>query len=93
MLDLKGINTFYGSIHALKNVSLKVRGGSIVSIIGANGAGKSTLLKTISGVTPAKSGAVWYEGTDITRLPRPRSSPWGSPKSRRGGNSLPISRS
>jgi len=69
MLDLKGVNTFYGSIHALKNVSLKVRGGSIVSIIGANGAGKSTLLKTISGVTPAKSGAVWYEGTDITRLP------------------------
>lgn len=69
MLDLKGVNTFYGTIHALKNVSLKVRGGSIVSIIGANGAGKSTLLKTVSGVIPAKSGTVWYEGTDITRFP------------------------
>jgi branched-chain amino acid transport system ATP-binding protein len=69
MLDLKGVNASYGTIQALKNVSLKVRAGDIVSIIGANGAGKTTLLKTISGVLPSKSGAIWYEGTNIIRHP------------------------
>ena len=69
MLDLKGVNASYGTIQALKNVSLKVRAGDIVSIIGANGAGKTTLLKTISGVIPSKSGGIWYEGTNIVRYP------------------------
>ncbi len=68
MLDLRGINAYYGSIQALKNVFLKVSTGDIVTIIGANGAGKSTLLKTISGVIQSKGGAVWYEDTDITRF-------------------------
>lgn len=66
MLDLRGINAFYGTIQALKNVSLKVRLGDIVTIIGANGAGKTTLLKAVSGVIPSKGGAVWYQGTDIS---------------------------
>ena len=68
MLDLRGVNAYYGSIQALKNVFLKVSTGDIVTIIGANGAGKSTLLKTISGVIQSKGGAVWYEDTDITRF-------------------------
>lgn len=65
MLDLQGVNAFYGTIQALKNVSIKVGAGDIVSIIGANGSGKTTLLKTISGVIQSKSGAIWYQGTNI----------------------------
>ncbi|MFH0788252.1 MAG: ABC transporter ATP-binding protein [Pseudomonadota bacterium] len=65
MLDLRGINASYGPIQALKNISLKVGAGDIVAILGANGAGKTTLLKTISGVIESKSGAAWYQGTNI----------------------------
>ena len=65
MLDLKGVSASYGTIQALKNISLKVGAGDIVTIIGANGAGKTTLLKAISGVIESKSGAVWYQGTNI----------------------------
>jgi len=65
MLDLQGVNAFYGTIQALKNVSIKVGAGDIVTIIGANGSGKTTLLKTISGVIQSKSGAIWYQGTNI----------------------------
>jgi branched-chain amino acid transport system ATP-binding protein len=68
MLDLRGVNAYYGSIQALKNVYLKVSNGDIVTIIGANGAGKSTLLKTISGVIQPKGGTVWYQDTDITHF-------------------------
>jgi len=68
MLDLRGVNAYYGSIQALKNVFLKVSTGDIVTIIGANGAGKSTLLKTISGVIQPKGGTVWYQDTDITHF-------------------------
>ena len=68
MLDLRGVNAYYGSIQALKNVFLKVSTGDIVTIIGANGAGKSTLLKTISGVIQSKGGTVWYQDTEITRF-------------------------
>lgn len=65
MLDLKGVNASYGPTPALKDVSIKVGAGDIVTIMGANGAGKTTLLKTISGVIESKSGAIWYQGTDI----------------------------
>jgi branched-chain amino acid transport system ATP-binding protein len=68
MLDLRGVNAYYGSIQALKNVFLKVSTGDIVTIIGANGAGKSTLLKAISGVIQPKGGTVWYQDTDITHF-------------------------
>jgi branched-chain amino acid transport system ATP-binding protein len=67
MLDLRGVSAFYGTIQALKNISLKVGAGGIVTIIGANGAGKTTLLKVISGLIPSKSGTIWYQGTEITR--------------------------
>jgi branched-chain amino acid transport system ATP-binding protein len=66
MLDLRGVSAFYGTIQALKNISLKVGGGDIVTIIGANGAGKTTLLKVISGLIPSKSGTIWYQGANIT---------------------------
>jgi branched-chain amino acid transport system ATP-binding protein len=65
MLNLEGVNAYYGTIQALKNISIKVGAGQIVTIIGANGAGKTTLLKTISGVIPSPGGAIWYQGTNI----------------------------
>lgn len=68
MLDLRGVNAYYGTIQALKNVSLKISPGSIVTIIGANGAGKSTLLKAISGILPTKEGAILYRGTDVSKF-------------------------
>ena len=66
MLRLQNVNTYYGDIHVLKNVSIHVAEGEIVALIGANGAGKTTLLNTISGITPASSGSVIYGGEDIT---------------------------
>lgn len=60
MLRLKNINTYYGKVHALKNVSLHLAEGEIVTLIGANGAGKTTILNTISGVTPASSGELLF---------------------------------
>lgn len=68
MLRIEAIDVYYGAIHALKNVSLQVEEGSIVTLIGANGAGKTTTLKTISGILRPRSGAITFEGRDITRL-------------------------
>jgi branched-chain amino acid transport system ATP-binding protein len=65
MLDLRGVSASYGTIQVLKDVSIKAGDGDIVTIIGANGAGKTTLLKTISGMIGSKSGAIWYQGTNI----------------------------
>ncbi len=60
MLRLKNINTYYGKVHALKNVSLHLAEGEIVTLIGANGAGKTTILNTISGVTPPSGGDLLF---------------------------------
>jgi branched-chain amino acid transport system ATP-binding protein len=68
MLRLKNINTYYGQVHALKNVSLHLVKGEIVTLIGANGAGKTTLLNTLSAITPARSGEIVFEGSAITAL-------------------------
>jgi len=68
MLRLKNINTYYGKVHALKNVSLHLAEGEIVTLIGANGAGKTTILNTISGVTPALGGEVLFGKEAITAL-------------------------
>ncbi len=65
MLELKNVHVHYGKIHALKGVSLEVREGEIVTIIGANGAGKSTTLKTISGLLRPTEGEIRYEGGPI----------------------------
>ncbi|HTR96862.1 MAG TPA: ABC transporter ATP-binding protein [Candidatus Acidoferrales bacterium] len=68
-LEVEGLDVYYGAVHALKGVSLRADAGEIVTLIGANGAGKTTLLRTISGLVPARRGAVRLEGRDITRLP------------------------
>jgi len=68
MLELIDIYTNYGSIEALKGVSLKINEGEIVTLIGSNGAGKSTTLMTISGINTARKGRVLLNGQDITRM-------------------------
>jgi branched-chain amino acid transport system ATP-binding protein len=68
MLEVQGVNTYYGNIHALKDVSIEVEKGEIVTIIGANGAGKSTMLKTTSGLLKPRTGSIRLEGEDLTRL-------------------------
>jgi len=67
MLDIKNIQTFYGKIQALRDVSIKVNTGEIVSLIGANGAGKSTLLMTVSGINKASVGTITFEGKNIEK--------------------------
>jgi branched-chain amino acid transport system ATP-binding protein len=68
MLTIKNIDTYYGGIHALKNISLHVKEGEIVALIGSNGAGKSTLLNCISGVVSIHSGSVIFNDREITNL-------------------------
>ena len=69
MLKVNDMNVFYGNIHALKDISLNVEEGEIVTLIGANGAGKSTLLKTISGLLKPKQGTIIYLGNAIHAKP------------------------
>ena len=68
-LNVSDVNVYYGGIHALHGVNLRVGQGEIVAVIGANGAGKSTLLKTIAGVTPYRSGSI-----TLNEQPLPRQS-------------------
>ena len=68
MLEVEKINTYYGQIHALRDVSITVEKGEIVTIIGANGAGKSTMLKTVSGLLKPRSGAIRLEGEELAHL-------------------------
>lgn len=67
ILELDGINVFYGAIHALRDVSLIVNQGEVVTLIGANGAGKTTTLATICGLMRPRTGSVRYMGNDIAR--------------------------
>jgi branched-chain amino acid transport system ATP-binding protein len=67
LLELEDVHTFYGSIEALKGVSLEVNEGEIVTLIGANGAGKSTTLRSINGLNTPKQGRIVFRGKDITR--------------------------
>lgn len=69
VLKLVNVNTFYGQIHALRDISFEVRRGEIVTLIGSNGAGKSTTLRTISSQLTPASGEVIYEGRTISKLP------------------------
>jgi branched-chain amino acid transport system ATP-binding protein len=69
LLDVRNLHVYYGKIHALRGVSLKLEPDQVVALIGANGAGKSTTLRTISGVLAAADGEVLYDGTPITNLP------------------------
>jgi branched-chain amino acid transport system ATP-binding protein len=67
LLQLTNLDVFYGAIHALRGVSVSVRPGEIVTLIGANGAGKSTLLRAISALVRPKAGMIVFDGDDITR--------------------------
>jgi branched-chain amino acid transport system ATP-binding protein len=68
-LSVKNVDTFYGSIQALKDISFEVDEGRIVSILGANGAGKTTTLRSISGLSPARKGVIEFKGKKIHQLP------------------------
>ncbi len=67
LLEVNNINSYYGNIHALKDISFKVDAGEIVSLIGSNGAGKSTTLKTIAGLMHSRTGSIRYQNEDITQ--------------------------
>ena len=69
LLRIEALECAYGSVRALRGVSLEIRPGELVTLVGSNGAGKSTLLRTLSGVHPALAGRVIYGGADITRSP------------------------
>lgn len=69
MLEVEKVNTFYGQLQALRDVSLKVNDGELVVLFGPNGHGKSTLLKTMCGLLAPASGSVRWNGIEITRLP------------------------
>jgi branched-chain amino acid transport system ATP-binding protein len=67
LLELEGVHTYYGKIHALQGIDLQVRQGEIVTLIGSNGAGKTTTLKTISGLLHPREGTVRFQGEDVSR--------------------------
>ena len=69
LLELKDVHTFYGNIEALKGIDLTVEEGEIVTLIGSNGAGKSTTLRSISGLTPPRTGSIRLAGEEISQLP------------------------
>ena len=68
MLKIENINVYYGAIHALKGISVDVKEGEIVTLIGANGAGKSTILRTISGLLRTKTGNILFEGNSVASM-------------------------
>ncbi len=69
LLTIRGLDVYYGAVHALKGIDLEVRAGEIVTLIGANGAGKSTLLRTISGLVRPRAGTMMFDGRDLSRIP------------------------
>src|SRR5207253_7541016 len=69
VLELQDVHTYYGSIHALKGISIDVYDGEIVTLIGANGAGKSTTLRSINGLNRPRQGTIRFQGRDITSTP------------------------
>lgn len=69
MLEIKDLCVNYGMIRALKGISFEVNEGEVIALIGANGAGKTTTLHTITGILPAKSGSIVFEGKELTKTP------------------------
>ncbi len=69
MLHIENLQVYYGAINAIKGISFDVEQGEIIALIGANGAGKTTILHTISGLVPAKSGSITFNGTELTKTP------------------------
>lgn len=86
VLTLTDVNSYYGHIHALKGISIDVKAGEVVTLIGSNGAGKSTTLRTISGLLAPRSGSVKYKGNEIGGIPPHKVAEMGiaqSPEGRR----------
>jgi branched-chain amino acid transport system ATP-binding protein len=77
LLQVDGINTYRGAAHVLRDVSLKVEDGEVVSLIGRNGAGRTTIIESITGLLPVQSGRITFRGTDITKLPPHRRARFG----------------
>ncbi len=69
MLEVNNINVFYGSIHAVKDISFKVEKGEIISLIGANGAGKTTILQTVSGLLKSTTGSIVFNDKNLMHIP------------------------
>ena len=69
MLEVNNINVFYGSIHAVKDISFQVNKGEIISLIGANGAGKTTILQTVSGLLKSNTGSIVFNDKDLMHIP------------------------
>ena len=69
MLEIKDLEVCYGVIRAIKGISFEVNQGEVIALIGANGAGKTTILHTITGLVPAKSGSILFEGKELTKTP------------------------
>ena len=69
ILEVKDLEVYYGVIQAIKGISFEVNQGEIIALIGANGAGKTTTLQTITGLIQPKAGKIYYEGSDITKIP------------------------
>lgn len=84
ILKIKDINTYYGNIHAVKNISLDINRGEIVTILGSNGAGKTTTLHTISGLLKPTTGEIFFEGERVDRLPAHRITALGLAQSPEG---------
>ena len=83
ILELEDVHTYYGSIHAIKGISIEVFDGEVVTLIGANGAGKSTTLRTINGLNRPRKGTITFQGATSRRRPRTRSSSAASRSRRR----------
>ncbi|WP_432651293.1 ABC transporter ATP-binding protein [Huintestinicola sp.] len=69
MLHIENLQVYYGAINAVKGISFDVEQGEIIALIGANGAGKTTILHTITGLVPARSGSITFNGTELTKTP------------------------
>ncbi len=69
MLEITDLHVYYGMIQALKGISFEVNEGEVIALIGANGAGKTTTLHTLTGILPARSGSIKFNGTELTRTP------------------------
>lgn len=90
MLKIKNINTYYGNIQALKDVSIEIEEGEIITLIGANGAGKTTTLMSISGLVPPRSGEILFEGKSITNMSPEKIVPMGLCQVPEGRHIFPL---
>ena len=90
MLEVEGLNTYYGRAHILADVAFEVARGEVVVLLGRNGAGKSTTMKSIMGLVPPAAGRIVFEGADDRRQAAVRDrARWASATCRRSGASSP----